>query len=238
MTNYFTKSIEDVRYLILAYLDYSDINKLSKTFKLYVDYEIIFMTRYPEDYTNIKKVESNFSINWSKLYDEFNKDDLLFTIFENDQINTCINIYNCSLAQEWKEIFPYLLDLPDDYSKYYYIVKAINQLIKYQKEVNKDSYLFKVLIYTVDQVDMSKLYVEFKENFVNNDDAEFIWICYLIMTMKYNTNDKYTGSGFIHNKCNMIFHSMEYLHTLNEEKLYTFKVITVLLVNVENLEFI
>jgi len=54
MNTYFREIPEELLYIILSYSSVQDIERLSKTFKLYIDYEQLCMWSIPEPYSAIK----------------------------------------------------------------------------------------------------------------------------------------------------------------------------------------
>jgi len=199
--NYLSIISNDLRSQIFLQLNSTNINILSKTFRLYIDYELIISYKYPKTYKYIRnyinldnidniyiglekiKYDDNLSVfGPTTLYQHVDK-----KYFTN---NVWIYEFIFKIIIETK-YFKYLYKinrLPDYEYKYYVCLIILNNT----NTVIKGTYIKEVIDNTVDIVNYDKIYDEIYENDIIDDSlSNYFYIAIIII--KYGIED-FTGS--------------------------------------------
>jgi len=165
--NYFQTLPEELTSIIFTYSVYHDINKLSKEFKLYIDYGELLRVRYPKNYVHLIKYVYDINPEYYYKILELNnfQDNLdeyagiMYNIKELDNLRHHVHklmakIYLEIKYPELKHIFD---KFPQDEHKYPFLLDAMDEL-----EGNDD--ILSNLIFT--NGDISKVNLEDLKTFI------------------------------------------------------------------------
>jgi hypothetical protein len=126
---------KELKYIILSYLDYSDINDVSNSLELYVDYLRLIAEKYPKSYLKLRNYVSTESTKYYK--------ELELIRYQDDPKQTCDRytrvqpeyrvtdileiLCQIVLQQEYPELWNYFRRFPMYEHKYYVLyVSLIN----------------------------------------------------------------------------------------------------------------
>jgi len=204
--SHFHQTPEELCYIIYTYLNYEDTVKLSKAFKLYIDYEELCRLKLPDPtrYLQIAKTYKDKQINWNKLYEDLyskfpNKTQNVDILLDDGINNSSDNIYYGTLINiNFPEIFKYVDVFPDDPHRNRYIFDAIDKLKSLNNKGNLYTYqlLHTPITTESNNVDLNKL-----SNELVHDLTSILRSCwsvhpifYLIIVHKYKI---FTGTPYV-----------------------------------------
>jgi len=192
--NYFSQIPEELLYTILIYVDYEDILKLSKTFKLYVDFDTVLFFKFPKTYKNLKSyiddgvfinTELLFQLEWIKYNDD--PEEILQGFKDRaypvEDLYDLVDMLSANvLEKNYPELIKYFIDFPDYNPKYFLIYHDIKLLEKY-----KETKLYKLIFENYDPNKLTKEDIDT----INGDFQGQIFIYVYLLVLRYNIADKF-----------------------------------------------
>jgi len=192
--NYFTEIPEELLYTILTYLDYDNISKLSKTFKLYVDYDTVLFFKFPKTYKNLKSyIDDGVFINTELLLQlewlKYNDDPVEIlqgfknNVFPVEPLYDLVDMLAAdALEKDYPELFLYFIGFPDYNPKYLLIYQDMKIL-----EEHKGSKLYKLIFEDYDPNKLTKEDIDI----INSEFQGQIFIYVYLLVLKYNIIRKF-----------------------------------------------
>jgi hypothetical protein len=172
---------EELVYLIYQYLHIHEIAQISKIFKLYVDYQKVFIIKYPKTYPKLKEYIHD-DYHYLVELDKINFKDSFLAILGRSQNGSTREkskilelLYKIKLKDEYPQLFPILEKLPEDKFKYEFIHDTVSELNDYDDDT---SYLKRIILYNFEgELDYDKISSEFNENsYLDKYDYIYIFI--------------------------------------------------------------